>query len=152
MPIRRGDILAKRASDLTTRPLLPKHDCATTIEPNDVERVLTDISADYGNRALCCRSHWRALGFGAPGQLIAGGAGARPDHPITGHAADRSFIPGDFWEGDIVRVASRRASFVPRFVRRGRAKIDFFDVGQRGFRSSRRTSSTNAKLTLPGLA
>jgi hypothetical protein len=38
MPIRHGDILAKRASDLTTRPLLPKHDCATTIEPNDVER------------------------------------------------------------------------------------------------------------------
>ena len=57
MPIRRGDILAKRASDLTTRPLLPKHDCATTIEPNDVERVLTDVNADYGNRTLCCRSH-----------------------------------------------------------------------------------------------
>jgi hypothetical protein len=56
-PIRHGDILAKRASDLTTRPLLPKHDCATTIEPNDVERVLTDINADYGNRTLCCRSH-----------------------------------------------------------------------------------------------
>jgi hypothetical protein len=29
----------------------------TTIEPNDVERVLTDINADYGNRTLCCRSH-----------------------------------------------------------------------------------------------
>src|SRR4051812_45492268 len=43
--------------DLTTRPLLPQHDCATTIEPNDVERVLTDINADYGNRTLCCRSH-----------------------------------------------------------------------------------------------
>ena len=42
---------------LTTRPLLPQHDCATTIEPNDVERVLTDINADYGNRTLCCRSY-----------------------------------------------------------------------------------------------
>jgi hypothetical protein len=40
-----------------TRPLLPQHDCATAIEPNDVERVLTDINADYGNRTLCCRSH-----------------------------------------------------------------------------------------------
>ena len=27
---------------------------------------------------------WRAPCLGAPGQLIAGGAGARPDHPITG--------------------------------------------------------------------
>jgi hypothetical protein len=26
-------------------------------ETNDVERVLTDIHADYGNRTLCCRSH-----------------------------------------------------------------------------------------------
>jgi len=37
--------------------LLPQHDCATTIVPNDVERILTDINADYGNRTLCCRSH-----------------------------------------------------------------------------------------------
>ena len=34
-----------------------KHDYATTIKTNDVERVLTDINADYGNRTLCCRSH-----------------------------------------------------------------------------------------------
>src|SRR4029077_1110904 len=30
---------------------------------------------------------WRAPCLGGPGQLIAGGAGARPDHPITGLAA-----------------------------------------------------------------
>jgi hypothetical protein len=52
----RGHI-GKACFHLTTRPLLPQHDCATTIEPNDVERVLTDINADYGNRTLCCRSH-----------------------------------------------------------------------------------------------
>src|ERR1700704_3945713 len=52
----RGHI-GKACFDLTTRPLLPQHDCPTTIEPNDVERVLTDINADYGNRTLCCRSH-----------------------------------------------------------------------------------------------
>ena len=28
---------------------------------------------------------WRAPRLGAPGEFIAGGAGARPDHPITGH-------------------------------------------------------------------
>jgi hypothetical protein len=67
-------------------PLLPKHDCATTIEPNDVERVLTDINANYGNRTLCCRSHWHTPCLGAPGQLIAGGAGARPDDPIGGRS------------------------------------------------------------------
>ena len=52
----RGHI-GKACFHLTTRPLLPQHDCATTIEPNDVERVLTDINADYGNRTLCCRSY-----------------------------------------------------------------------------------------------
>ena len=62
-----------------------KHDHATTIKTNDVERVLTDINADYGNRTLCCRSHWCAPCLGAPGQLIAGGAGAPSDHPINGH-------------------------------------------------------------------
>jgi hypothetical protein len=56
MPIRHGDILAKRASTLTTRPLLPQHDRAAMIQTDDVERVLTDIDADYGNRNLCCRS------------------------------------------------------------------------------------------------
>jgi hypothetical protein len=30
----------------------------------------------------------------------------------SGHAADRSFIPDDLWEGDAVQV-----SFTPRFVR-----------------------------------
>jgi hypothetical protein len=83
MPIRHGEHIGKACFDLPTRPLLPQHDCATTIEPNDVERVLTDINADYGNRTLCCRSHGMLLVL-APGQLIAGGAGARPDHPITG--------------------------------------------------------------------
>ena len=48
-------------SRLPTRPLLAQHDCTTTIEPNDVERVLTDINADYGNRTLCCRSHGMLL-------------------------------------------------------------------------------------------
>jgi hypothetical protein len=52
----RGHI-GKACFHLTTRPLLPQHDCVTTIEPNDVERVLTDINADYGNCTLCCRSH-----------------------------------------------------------------------------------------------
>src|SRR4051794_38754506 len=56
----RGHI-GKACFDLTTRPLLPQHDCATTIEPNDVKRVLTDINADYGNRTLCCRSHGMLL-------------------------------------------------------------------------------------------
>ena len=63
--------IGKACFDLTTRPLLPQHDCATTIEPNDVsDSVLSQP--------------WRAPCLGAPGQLIAGGAGARPDHPISG--------------------------------------------------------------------
>jgi hypothetical protein len=51
-----GGLYPSEACGLTTRPFLAQHDYATTIEPNDVERVLTDINADYGNRTLC-RSH-----------------------------------------------------------------------------------------------
>jgi hypothetical protein len=55
-----------------------------------VERVLTDIDADYGNCSLCWRRHGVLLVLAPPGPLIAGGAGARPDHPISGHRADRN--------------------------------------------------------------
>ena len=64
---------------------MAQHNGAAIIEADDVERVLTDINADYGNRSRRCRRH--APRPGAPGQLIAGGAGARPDHPISGHSA-----------------------------------------------------------------
>src|SRR4051795_824525 len=52
----RGHI-GKACFDLATRPLLTQHNCAAIIQTDDVERVLTDIDADYGNRNLCCRSH-----------------------------------------------------------------------------------------------
>ena len=45
MPMGHADILAKRASSWP-RDHLAQHKCATIIEPNDVERVLTDINAD----------------------------------------------------------------------------------------------------------
>ena len=81
--------MAKRASDLTTRLLLPKHDCATTIEPNDVERVR--INADYGNRTLCCRSHGVLLVLAALASLsLAGQEHGRtiplPDSRLLGFA------------------------------------------------------------------
>src|SRR4051812_46970842 len=68
----RGHI-GKACFHLTTRPLLPQHDCATTIKPNDVERVLTDINADYGNRTLCCRSHGVLLVLAPLASLSRGG-------------------------------------------------------------------------------
>jgi len=40
---------------LVARPLLTQHNCAAIVQANNVERVLTDIDADYGNRSLCCR-------------------------------------------------------------------------------------------------
>src|SRR6267378_4428796 len=52
-----------------------------------MERVLADIDADHGDCALQLLGHGVLLVFGAPSQHpIAGGAGARPDHPISGHA------------------------------------------------------------------
>jgi hypothetical protein len=43
MPIRHGDILAKRASTWPTRPFLTQHNGTTLIVAHDVERVLSDI-------------------------------------------------------------------------------------------------------------
>jgi hypothetical protein len=59
-------------------------DCATAIETNDVEPVLTDINADYGNRTLCCRSHGVLLVL-APRPAYRWRGRSTPDHPITGH-------------------------------------------------------------------
>src|SRR6185503_4576084 len=76
--------IGKPCFHLAARPLLTQHNCAAIIEADDVERVLANIDADYRNRSPCCRRHGVLLVSGAPGQLIAGGAGARPDHSISG--------------------------------------------------------------------
>src|SRR5215472_7991185 len=73
--------------DLATRPLLSQHDGPTSIQANNMERVLPDIDADYGNSCLACLSHGVLLFICAPASLVADGAGARPDHPISGHSA-----------------------------------------------------------------
>src|SRR6202022_1200115 len=79
---------------LTTRPLLPQHDGAARIVAHDVERVLADIDADHGDRGIGCLRHGVLLVFGAPlPASLAGGAGARPDHPISGPC--RQAIAGD---------------------------------------------------------
>jgi hypothetical protein len=54
---------------LATRPLLPQHDCTALIVAHNVERVLPDIDADYGDCGLSCLGHGVLLVFGAPGQL-----------------------------------------------------------------------------------
>ena len=76
-----------------TRPLLAQHDRNAIIKANDMKRVLANIDADHGNR--CCRRHGVLLISAAPGQLIASGAGARPDHPFAdiGHSAVGSCYP-----------------------------------------------------------
>ena len=54
---------------LATRPLLPQHDGAARIVAHDVERVLADIDADYGDRGIGRLGHGVILVFGAPCQL-----------------------------------------------------------------------------------
>ena len=54
---------------LATRPLLPQHDGAARIVAHDMERVLANIDADYGDRGMECLGHGVLLVFGAPGQL-----------------------------------------------------------------------------------
>jgi SAM-dependent methyltransferase len=76
--------VGKASLYLATGPLLTQHNGTTLIVAHDVERVLADIDANHGDccvvsgawRAPCLRRPWPAS--------IAGGAGARPDHPISG--------------------------------------------------------------------
>jgi hypothetical protein len=46
-----------------------QHDRAALIVAHDVERVLTDINADYGDCGIELLRHGVLLVFGAPGQL-----------------------------------------------------------------------------------
>ena len=62
-------MLAKPCFHLATRPLLTQHNRTALIEANDVERVLADIDADYGNCSVECLRHGVLLVFGAPCQL-----------------------------------------------------------------------------------
>jgi hypothetical protein len=54
------------------------------LNPKSLERVLTDINADYGNRTLCCRSHGVLLILVPLASLSLAGQEHGPDHPITG--------------------------------------------------------------------
>jgi hypothetical protein len=73
--------------DLAARPLLPQHDGPTSIQANNMERVLPDIDADYGNSCLTSLSHRVLLLICAPASLMGDGAEARADHPISGNSA-----------------------------------------------------------------
>ena len=53
---------------LAMRPLLPQHDGAARIVAHNVERVLANIDADHGDRALEILGHGVLLVFGAPSQ------------------------------------------------------------------------------------
>jgi hypothetical protein len=77
-----GRILNQRAPH-TLRRLLH---ITTLIVTDNMERVLADIDTDHGDCALELLGHGVLLVFGTPSpHSIAGGAGARPDHPINGH-------------------------------------------------------------------
>jgi hypothetical protein len=66
--------IAQPCFHLATRPLLPQHDCTARIQADDVERVLADIDADYGDCTVEILRHGVLLVFGAPCQrrLLAG--------------------------------------------------------------------------------
>jgi hypothetical protein len=81
---------------LAARPFLPQHDAAASILADEVERVLTDIDADHGDFAIELLGHGVLLCPRGPlPALLAGEAGARPDHPILGHkpAAEATEVP-----------------------------------------------------------
>src|SRR5262249_16605566 len=77
--------IGKPCFHLPARPLLSQHNRTLSIVADDMERVLTNINANHGNRGPGLLRHrsaprlWRPL----PASNT-GGAGARPDHPISG--------------------------------------------------------------------
>ncbi len=91
MPIRHGGRLANRALHLPPRPLL-----ARTMAPRSSWPTMWTSSCRYRcrrwRRQFGRSGTWRAPCRGRPlPALIAGGAGTRPDHPISGHR--RSALP-----------------------------------------------------------
>ena len=61
--------VGKACLNLPTRPFLTQNNCNPLIMANDVERVLADIDADYGDCGMSCLGHGVLLVFGAPCQL-----------------------------------------------------------------------------------
>jgi hypothetical protein len=55
---------------LATRPFLSKHDGTVSILADNVERILADTGADYGDCAVECLWHGGLLEFGTPCQLL----------------------------------------------------------------------------------
>jgi CheY-like chemotaxis protein len=55
------------------------------LAPTDYECVFADINADHGNCAVEALGHGVLLCLWRPLPDVAGGAGARPDHSISGH-------------------------------------------------------------------
>jgi len=61
--------VGKPSFHLATRPLLPQHNRTTLIVADNMERVFTDIDADYGYCGVELVGHSMLLVFGAPSQL-----------------------------------------------------------------------------------
>src|SRR5712692_843598 len=125
---------------------LPQHDRAALIETHNVERVLADIDANHRDRSIEFLRHGVLLALVAPmPALLAGGAGARPDHSITGPRQllfSFNVLPnGTIRPGAHVR-RNDRAAFRPPLV-----LLDAMPARQRipaPLRSSRRQYPTGA--------
>src|SRR5216684_5535346 len=95
-------MLASRVSTWPRDSFLPQHDRSALIETHNVERVLADIDANHRDRSIEFLRHGVLLALVAPmPALLAGGAGARPDHSITG-------LRGTSWIGACLLIRSPR--------------------------------------------
>jgi hypothetical protein len=66
MPTRHGGIFGKPCFNLAARPLLTQNNRTAVIEPHDVERVLPDGDADYGDsQSVVLSQAWRAPRLGS---------------------------------------------------------------------------------------
>src|SRR6476469_335488 len=99
--------IGKAAPDLATRPFLAQHNGTTLFVAHDVERILADIDTNHGNCSVHCLGHGVLLVLTPLPASIAGGAGARPDHPINGRSAGSISEAG--WEQFSLAVPSQCA-------------------------------------------
>jgi len=77
--------IGKSCLHLATRPLLAQHNRTALIKADNMERVLADIDADYGDFTVNYLGHGVLLVFGAPSQLR---SLARQEHGRTIPLAD----------------------------------------------------------------
>jgi hypothetical protein len=103
--------VCKSGLELAARPFLSKHNRTTLILSHNVERVLANIDADHGDCATRFLRRAPCLHCPEPAS-ITGGAGARPDLPISGPSEWQAVTSGIAEPGLATQRAPEGSGFI----------------------------------------